>query len=119
MSRERESNGECFVQTDALDGERNLKSKLAIKSVNMNLKEYFKDGNVLTTEVKPPTKALYQFEGLFKVQDFSRTKSGEPPKEIFRQVIGFEQFLHRGATLKNTELVYALVVFTGTDTKII
>ena len=34
-----QENGECFIQTDALDGERNFKSKLALKGIHENFQD--------------------------------------------------------------------------------
>lgn len=40
--RTEHANSECFVKTAALDGERNLKPKLAVKAVSQQFYNFFK-----------------------------------------------------------------------------
>jgi magnesium-transporting ATPase (P-type) len=59
---------ECFVKTSALDGERNLKPKLANAKVSANFDKIFgpkcQQSEVdLSMSCIPPTKELYYFEG--------------------------------------------------------
>ena len=63
------------------------------------------EGTKMKTE--HPNNALYKFEGYLKLKASPRA-------------IGVDnnQILLRGSSLKNTNMVLALVVFTGTDTKI-
>ena len=59
----------CFIQTGALDGERNLKPKMAIKQVEDNLTEII-TGNSLLVEVhckQPPNASLHEFDAELKL----------------------------------------------------
>ena len=63
-----QANGECFIQTDALDGERNLKSKLALKKTQANFSTYLRNLS-LEVDVPAPTRDLYDFQGFLKYAD--------------------------------------------------
>ena len=107
---------ECFVKTAALDGERNLKPKLA----NENLSKHL-DGIIgpkadqsktnLSVACIEPTKELYYFEG--------RLKACLPDEPEFKMNLDLNQFLHRGSYIENSGHVIALVVYTGTESKLI
>ncbi len=61
------------MQTDALDGERNLKAKLAIKQVSMHLDHVLKlseTSKVLLSAVTiAPVKDMYTFSGIINLQE--------------------------------------------------
>lgn len=107
-------NNECFVKTAALDGERNLKPKMAIKQLTAKYDALMKD----TAPAKLPfcvdsllaMKDMYTYEGRITVND-GVTEESFP--------LDLNQFLHRGSYLENSEYCYALVVHTGMDTKLI
>jgi phospholipid-translocating ATPase len=54
-----------------------------------------------------PTKDIYQFVGILKNE--SESKSNE---------LDLKQFIPRGCILKNSTKTYAMVIYTGTDTKL-
>lgn len=133
--------GICYVETKNLDGETNLKHKQGVKE----LVEYIKaeedkaggdrkmsersdtEGNLsgvgnrqaqrdravleklkgAHVECENPNEMLYKFEGNLI------------PKENSQIIpLGPDQMLLRGSSLRNTEYIYGLVVFTGHETKI-
>lgn len=62
------ASNECFVKTVALDGERNLKSKIPCKYLNENFDAmYNPTGTVtsppMTLETMKPIKDLYNYKG--------------------------------------------------------
>ena len=63
------TNGECFILTDALDGERNLKPRMALKQTNQHMDELL--GNInqptFTVHVQKPSKELYEFVGEIEI----------------------------------------------------
>ncbi|OQV25849.1 putative phospholipid-transporting ATPase IA [Hypsibius exemplaris] len=101
-----EPQGICYIETSNLDGETNLKTRLALpetaqlRSVDDLL---ILDG---TIECETPNRHLYDFTGNIR-------PSG-------RQTIPLcpDQLLLRGSRLKNTDWVYGVVVFTGHDSKL-
>jgi phospholipid-transporting ATPase len=61
-------------------------------------------------ECEQPNDMLYKFEGTLG-------GLGEDEKEILAP-LGPDQILLRGSSLRNTEYVYAIVVYTGHETKV-
>jgi magnesium-transporting ATPase (P-type) len=56
-------------------------------------------------ECEAPNDRIYKFEGIYSVKNLKCSLSSD-------------SLLLRGSSLKNTEYVYGVVVFTGHDTKI-
>lgn len=93
--------GQCYVSTANLDGERNLKPKLAPQMTQKKLDE--KD--TVSINCMPPHKDIYKFDATIK-------------KGSDTQTLDLKQFIPRGSMVKNSDNVYALVVYTATDTKL-
>lgn len=62
------------------------------------------DGEIMCEQ---PNNAIYKFEGNIRVSQLDE-----------RIPLGPENILLRGCSLKNTEYVYGISVFTGHDTKV-
>ena len=103
---------ECYVETANLDGETNLKQKQTVKSLQglMASQLCSLQGHIVCDA---PNDLLYRFEGTF-------SPIGKAAENIENDMINlqYNQFILRGSTLKNTEWVYGMVVYTGHDTKI-
>lgn len=97
---------EAFVETMALDGETNLKSKFAHPELSKHASKVvsLKNINSIVT-VEDPNPDLYNFEGHFTIngQDYA---------------LGPDNVIYRGCILRNTRAILGLVVFTGEETKI-
>ena len=110
-----DKDGKAFVKTSQLDGERNLKPKLAIQAVNgENFEEIFgqKDnGNMVSVNCIEPLRDLYSYNGNLII------KNGAEKEQRFP--LGMDQFLHRGSFLENSGHVLALVIYTGTESKLV
>lgn len=101
--------GECYIETKNLDGETNLKMKTAQKDMNNDFKEernFMQLRGYLNCE--QPNDQIYKFEGAITYK--------ETQKETIS--LDVENILLRGCSLKNTEYVYGLTIFTGHDTKV-
>lgn len=99
-------NQEAFVETMALDGETNLKSKSPHSELANAYSKVFGIKNTKTlVTVEDPNIDLYNFEGLFEL-------NGE------KYSLGPDNVIYRGSVLRNTSSVLGLVVFTGEETKI-
>ena len=100
--------GTCYVETKNLDGETNLKIKNVHKDINGRFVAHDNllniDGQLLCEK---PNGALYRFEGTAKF-NYQREKIPINPDNI----------ILRGSSLKNTENVCGIVVFTGHETKV-
>lgn len=100
--------GVCYTETKGLDGETNLKMKNAPKllqnkfQVPFDLKQI--DGEIICEQ---PNNAIYKFEGNIRLSNVNE-----------RIALGPENMLLRGCSLKNTEFIYGIAIFTGHDTKV-
>lgn len=103
----------CFVETKNLDGETNLKVKQAMKfsSLNHQLKraDDFMDID-FEVESEGPHPNLYSYQGFVL-----HSVDGEATKEPAT----INNLMLRGCTLRNTKWVVGIVLFTGSETKII
>ncbi|CAO3627613.1 unnamed protein product [Mucor fragilis] len=109
--------GICFVETKDLDGETNLKPRNSVQE----LKHIQSGADCLEechfyVEAGAPSPDLYKFEGTLVTLakssgDQQWTKKSKTPIEI-------ENILLRGHVVRNTKWAIAVVLFTGTDTKI-
>ena len=98
----------CFVETKNLDGETNLKHKIAPKEMlkyrdEVELTQWFQG----TMVCEPPSDQIYKFEGIIRTQDSTEKVS-----------LNSENLLLRGSSLRNTDWVIGVVVYTGHDTRI-
>ena len=73
------------------------------------LENILKSGDLSKLEVSYmlPHKDIYKFEGSLK----------DPMNEDDVIVLDLKQFIPRGAFMKDSSNVYALIVYTGKDTK--
>ncbi|CAK9441329.1 uncharacterized protein LODBEIA_P51980 [Lodderomyces beijingensis] len=97
---------EAFVETMALDGETNLKSKVPHRDIaeKASTAPGLKKLHVLVT-TEDPNIDLYNFESSFEMNDQIHP-------------LGPDNVVYRGSILRNTKSVLGLVVFTGEETKI-
>ncbi|CUM54527.1 uncharacterized protein AC631_02275 [Debaryomyces fabryi] len=97
---------EAYVETMALDGETNLKSKRPHYELSKIISKVpgLKSARALFT-VEDPNTDLYNFEGQFTLNE-----------ENF--ALGPDNIVYRGSILRNTKSVLGIVTFTGEETKI-
>lgn len=102
-----ENKGVCYIETKNLDGETNLKHKLAVKRLNNALNELEEVEEVLKGELacEPPNDQIYRFEGTYEANDRHLTLSSE-------------NILLRGSSIRNTGWVIGIAVYTGHQTKV-
>ncbi|KAG2728745.1 hypothetical protein I3760_01G218600 [Carya illinoinensis] len=97
--------GICYVETMNLDGETNLKVKRCLEeTVPLDDDESFKNFTG-TIRCEDPNPSLYTFVGNLEYD--GRVFSLDPG-----------QILLRDSKLRNTAYVYAVVIFTGHDSKV-
>ncbi|CAH7683988.1 expressed protein, partial [Phakopsora pachyrhizi] len=122
-----DSDGQCFVETKNLDGETNLKPRRSIKATRMIGNEEDVEHAHFLIESEPPNANLYAFNGSLKFWSKDETEGREHPLTEGRRLnkgsekkesLGINEMLLRGCTLRNTQWVIGLVIFTGKDTKI-
>lgn len=101
-----DSKGIAYIETKNLDGETNLKHKLANKDTQLffsNEKKF--DSFKAALKCEEPNPLIYQFNGVFYIGDSAIPLSNE-------------QFLLRGSSLKNTDYIVGVVIYTGHQSKI-
>ncbi|WCJ35717.1 ATPase E1-E2 type family protein / haloacid dehalogenase-like hydrolase family protein [Euphorbia peplus] len=95
----------CYVETMNLDGETNLKVKQAVEqTVGLHDDSDYKDFKAMI-RCEDPNANLYAFVGTL---DYEENQYPLSP----------QQLLLRDSKLRNTEYVYGVVIFTGSDTKV-
>lgn len=96
------------METKGLDGETNLK----IKSVQKEMSQKF-DNEAKLTQIhghilcERPNSSIYKYEGYLQLS-----------QEREKISLNADYLLLRGMSLRNTEHIYGMVVFTSDDTKI-
>ncbi|CAH2092341.1 unnamed protein product [Euphydryas editha] len=101
-----EPQGISFIETSNLDGETNLKIRQASpETARLDTESSLADFRA-TVQCEPPNRHLYEFNGMLKEANAKTV------------ALNLEQMLLRGAMLRNTSWVHALVVYTGHETKL-
>lgn len=97
--------GICYVETANLDGETNLKIRKALEKTWDYVDEEQARGFTGEIECEQPNNSLYTFTGnlIIGKQTLPLTPN---------------QILLRGCSLRNTEYIVGVVVFTGHETKV-
>jgi magnesium-transporting ATPase (P-type) len=104
----RDQKGDAYIETRSLDGETNMKVKMAIQELN----DYFSDRKeldsigVVQAKCEAPSANLYQFQAQVTWEQDSYDAD-------------LKQFLPRGAVVRNSDKITALVLFTSTDCKLV
>uniref|UniRef100_A0A8C5M1H3 Phospholipid-transporting ATPase n=1 Tax=Leptobrachium leishanense TaxID=445787 RepID=A0A8C5M1H3_9ANUR len=108
LSTSRED-GTCYVTTASLDGESSHKTYHAVQDTKSFRHEQEMDTLYATIECEQPQPDLYKFVGRINIYRGSDDTVARP--------LGSENLLLRGATLKNTEKVFGVAIYTGMETK--
>ncbi|XP_005723038.1 phospholipid-transporting ATPase IG isoform X2 [Pundamilia nyererei] len=96
--------GTCFVTTASLDGESNHKTHYTVPDTERDVESLN-----ATIECEQPQPDLYKFVGRMHIY-----KNNEEPS---LRSLGPENLLLKGATLKNTQSICGVAVYTGMETK--
>ncbi|KAL8759691.1 MAG: hypothetical protein Q9184_003540 [Pyrenodesmia sp. 2 TL-2023] len=112
-----EADGQCYVETKNLDGETNLKVRQALhcgRSMK-HAKDCEKASFIIESE--DPNANLYQYSGAARWTERDARKPEEAGTGM-AEPISINNLLLRGCSLRNTEWVLGVVVYTGRQTKI-
>ncbi|KAF1745313.1 hypothetical protein MXB_1767 [Myxobolus squamalis] len=99
----------CYLTTVNFDGETNLKLRHCVPGIGRVIDPAEIEEYSFSVECDKPNHELYKFNGKFTLM--SNITS---PKDIS---LSLENFLLRGAQLKNTDFVIGVAVYTGHETK--
>lgn len=100
--------GVAFVDTRALDGETNLKSKMVpagLKRLDLVSVQNISASDVYLT-IEHPNQDLYNFDGTATVDGSEKLP------------LNVDNVIYRGCEIKNTRFIIGMVINTGEDTKI-
>ena len=109
--------GACYVETKGLDGETNLKVRQALHSGRKIKHAKDCEQTEFVIESDAPQANLYQYSGVARWTQRNTKNPAEPGTQM-AEPISINNLLLRGCTLRNTEWVLGVVVFTGRETKI-
>ncbi|XP_026326361.1 phospholipid-transporting ATPase IA isoform X2 [Hyposmocoma kahamanoa] len=101
-----EPQGISFIETSNLDGETNLKIRMAHPETARLQDVTLLINYRATLTCEPPNRQLYEFNGMLK-----EANSKAIP-------VSLDQMLLRGAVLRNTAWIYGVIVYTGHETKL-
>jgi phospholipid-translocating ATPase len=109
--------GACYVETKNLDGETNLKVRHAVHCGREVKHARDCEKTQFVIESESPHANLYQYSGAIKWDQID-AKNPDGPTKPMVEPITINNLLLRGCSLRNTEWVLGVVVFTGVHTKI-
>lgn len=109
--------GACYVETKNLDGETNLKVRQALHCGRQVKHARDCEKAEFIIESEPPHPNLYSYNGAIRWEQRNE-KNPEAPRQEMVEPITINNMLLRGCSLQNTEWVLGVVVFTGSETKI-
>ena len=111
------SDGICYVETKNLDGETNLKVRQGLQSGQGIRHARDCEKAEFVVESEAPHANLYRYNGVVRWNQPSSRNVEEPATEM-AEPISINNLLLRGCSLRNTEWVLGVVIFTGQETKI-
>lgn len=108
LIRSSDPKGVLYIETKNLDGETNLKNRYVQKDINTKFCNDIAGMQAMKGKIfcEAPNNAIYKFEGQMLFDG-----ECEIP-------LGADNIILRGQSLRNTEYVFGVVVFSGHDTKI-
>ena len=114
--------GICYIETGTLDGEKTLKLKEASKTTGGMLNNQGERSVTFHMEgvvwADKPNPELYQLNGSMHLKYNNNTISNINNFQIHDMPLNSKQLLLKGAKLKNTQWVIGIVVYSGSDCKI-
>lgn len=121
-----EPDGLCYVETQNLDGETNLKIRRSLNATNELRTPADCEKAQFYIESEPPHANLYSYNGVLRwsitnEEDDDESDNEYPNSGVAHtktEAITHNEILLRGHVLRNTGFVIGLVMFTGNDTKI-
>ncbi|KAG1176891.1 hypothetical protein G6F70_006319 [Rhizopus microsporus] len=115
-----ETDNICYVETQNLDGETNLKQRQGLPGTAGIRTEQDCEQAKFYIESEPPHVNIYQYNGVLRwqidVNDTETIRSGVSHEKA--DAVTYNNILLRGCVLRNTKWAIGIVVYTGSETKI-
>ncbi|KAF8967406.1 hypothetical protein BGZ46_000170 [Entomortierella lignicola] len=115
-----EPDGLCYVETKNLDGETNLKIRRGLTATKGLKTPADIERAAFYVESEAPNPNLYSYQGALKwlISDGADMPAGDRVVHNKTESITINEIMLRGCVLRNTEHVIGMVLFTGSDSKI-
>lgn len=129
--------GNAYIETKNLDGETNLKVRKALKGTSSIRTEEDVEHSRFIIDSEAPHANLYAYNGVLKYSSPASNFSASSPYEYAKEAppdssaaaaqeaqggkiepVTINELLLRGCSLRNTDWIIGMVLFTGEDTKI-
>lgn len=115
-----ETDNVCYVETQNLDGETNLKQRQGLPGTAGLRTEHDCERASFYIESEPPHVNIYQYNAVLRWQidadETNTLRSGVSHEKA--DAVTYNNILLRGCVLRNTKWAIGIVVYTGNDTKI-
>ncbi|KAI9281989.1 hypothetical protein BY458DRAFT_429509 [Sporodiniella umbellata] len=115
-----ETDNICYVETQNLDGETNLKQRQGLPGTTGMESEQDCEQARFYIESEPPHVNIYQYSAVLRWQidstDTATVRSGVSHEKA--DAVTYNNIMLRGCILRNTKWVIGIVVYTGSETKI-
>ncbi|KAL1641076.1 phospholipid transporting ATPase [Diplodia intermedia] len=109
--------GACYVETKNLDGETNLKVRHALHAGRKVVHARQCEKAEFSIQSEPPHANLYSYSGVLHWNEHD-PRDPQAPASPMAEPISVNNLLLRGCSIRNTDWVLGVVMFTGEDTKI-
>ncbi|KAL9051738.1 MAG: hypothetical protein Q9162_005840 [Coniocarpon cinnabarinum] len=109
--------GACYIETKELDGETNLKVRQSLRCGRKMKRARDCEKAEFTIQSEGPQANLYSYNGVIKWNQTNKRDPDKPTKRM-AEPLSINNLLLRGCSLRNTEWVLGVVIFTGQETKI-
>ncbi|CAG9328260.1 unnamed protein product [Blepharisma stoltei] len=105
--------GECYVDTFEVLGERNLRVKRSIKSIQ---------AIIISLEMTEAAQYLKKLDEIIKVshprKNYKKFKGKINIRSPKPDLISYKNYIMRGEMIVNSSWIFAIVIYTGTECKI-
>ena len=126
-----ETDNLCYIETQNLDGETNLKVRQGLNATGDLRSVHDCERARFYIESEPPHANIYQYNGVlhWNIERPDRTvphansdgnaENDEAVSHRKTEAVTYNNLLLRGCVLRNTRWVIGVIVYTGVETKII
>lgn len=109
----------CYVETQNLDGETNLKVRQGLKATGELRSVHDCERACFYFESEPPHANIYQYNGVMRWDiEQPNADEGATVSHQKTEAVTYNNLLLRGCILRNTRWVIGIIVYTGDETKI-
>ncbi|KAI8388333.1 uncharacterized protein BYT42DRAFT_559728 [Radiomyces spectabilis] len=113
-----ETDNLCYIETQNLDGETNLKVRQGLNATGDLRTVHDCERGRFYIETEPPHANIYQFNGVLRWEIDQPDENETTVSHQKTEAVTYSNLLLRGCVLRNTRWMIGIVVYTGDDTKI-